>query len=232
MSGPTGPQGLQGLRGLTGDPVTGSQTGPTYGVTTARITVVTPSSSPVYLTPQNLGTYFNITSNAMTSNQLTVSFPFYNPTYTNNIQSTLTTAAGNGTRILYTSGTTPHLLQVNSVVTITGVSGFAAANVVGATVATVPSSTTFTITSATSGSGTGGTFSNIIGSEIANEAFPAPEQVGSFWAIKNNYNVAAIITFSNGTVKYQGITGVTSLTLESGNGICIMYAGTNDFTIL
>jgi hypothetical protein len=232
MSGPTGPQGLQGLRGLQGDPAPASQTGPGYGYTTARITVVTPSSSPIYLTPQNLGTYFNITSNAVAIDQLTVSFPFYNPTYTNNTQATLTTAVGNGTSILYTSGTTPHLLQVNSVVTITSVTGFAAANVTNGTVSTVPSSTTFTIASATSGSGTGGTFSNTIARETTNEAYPTPEQVGSFWALKNNCKFTVYVTFSNGTVKYQGTTGVTSLAIDSGNAASLMYTAANDFTVL
>jgi hypothetical protein len=85
MSGPTGPtgptgfqgpNGLQGLRGATGLPH--GLTGPAYGSTTAIIKNVTASSS-IYLTPQNFGQYFTITSNS--GSTISVYFPFYNPYY-------------------------------------------------------------------------------------------------------------------------------------------------------
>ena len=77
--GPTGyqgPSGKQGLRGPTG--AAHGSTGPAYGPTAAYLTYVTASSS-IYLTPQNFGTYFNITSN--TGNVISLYFPFYNVYY-------------------------------------------------------------------------------------------------------------------------------------------------------
>ena len=85
MSGPTGPRGptgfqgpngLQGLRGPTGNPH--GLTGPAYGPTTATLTYSV-DSNPIYLTPQNFGTYFNITSNA--GSNVSLYFPFYRPYY-------------------------------------------------------------------------------------------------------------------------------------------------------
>lgn len=72
-----GPRGLQGLRGPTG--VAHGSTGPAYGPTSATLTVVTASSS-IYLTPQNFGTYFNVTSNSA-GNVISLYLPFYNVYY-------------------------------------------------------------------------------------------------------------------------------------------------------
>jgi hypothetical protein len=247
MSGPTGPQGLQGLRGLQGDPAPASQTGPAYGVTTARITVVTPSSSPIYLTPQNLGTYFNITSNAMAVDQLTVSFPFYNPTYGTNVSSLSNISNIPGTfgayQIEFTT-TAAHNLRVNSLVSTTNVQylggDLAYLNITNTTVDSVTSSTKFRVKSPPGNVSAGGTSTfDITGTvtettavESTNEAYPTPEQVGSFWSLKNNCKFTVYVTFSNGTVKYQGTTGVTSLGLESGNAASLMYTAANDFTVL
>jgi hypothetical protein len=234
MSGPTGPQGLQGLRGLQGDPAPASQTGPGYGYTTARITVVTPSSSPIYLTPQNLGTYFNITSNAMASDQLTVSFPFYNVVNSTGTPFTITTVEWFANTLKITVNAT-HNLRVQSLVTLAGLTTNPSLNIANTRVLSIQSSVQFTVYVPTTGnilSGETGTVTESIKTESTNELFPAPEQVGSFWALKNNCKSTVYVTFSNGTVKYQGTTGVTSLGLESGNAASLMYTGANDFTVL
>jgi len=228
-TGITGPSGLQGLRGFRGPPL--GPTGPPVGSTGLRLNIITPSSSPVYLYYTTLGSYYNITSNVTSDGSFTIVLPSYSPTYTTNNQSTITTAVGNGTAITYTTGSTAHLLQVNSLVTITGVSGFAAANVSNATVATVPSSTTFTILSATSGSGTGGSFSNTIGTETDNELYLTPQQDGLSWYIRNNFYYSLTPTFTGGTVYYQG-SNVSSLYLACGQGIMITYNGANGFIVM
>lgn len=228
-TGITGATGLQGLRGLQGPPL--GPTGPRFTTSIARLNIITPSSSPVNLQYSTLGSYYNITSNVTTDGNFVIALPTYSPTYTANNQSTITTSSGNGTRILYTTGTTPHLLQVNSLVTITGVSGFAAANVTNATVATVPSTTTFTILSASSGSGTGGSFSNTIGTETDNSLFMAPEHAGRSWFIRNNFYYALTPTFTNATVSYQG-SNVSSIYIAYGQGITVMYNGSNGFVVI
>lgn len=228
-TGITGATGLQGLRGLQG-PAYGP-TGPPFDQAASRLSVITPSSSPVTLTYSTLGSYYNITSNVTTDGTFVIGLPSYSPTYTANNQSTITTSSGNGTRILYTTGTTPHLLQVNSLVTTTGVSGFTAANVTNATVATVPSTTTFTILSATSGSGTGGSFSNTIGTELNNSLYMTPEQTGVSWFIRNNFYYSLLPTFTGGTVIYQG-SPVSSLYIAYGQGVAITYNGSNGFIVM
>ena len=85
MSGPTGPTGItgqtgmQGLRGPPGTPY--GPTGPPYVTTNNRLTIVTPNSSTIQLTLANLGTYYNLTSNATTDGNITVSFPLCNAAY-------------------------------------------------------------------------------------------------------------------------------------------------------
>jgi len=323
MSGPTGPQGLQGIRGLQGDPAPASQTGPGYGYTTARITVVTPSSSPIYLTPQNLGTYFNITSNAMASDQLTISFPFYNPTYSVGSTFTLTTFSYPASSLVVEFTTsTPHNFRVGSVfvssnlVYASGGGALSNLNFNSTRVTSITSSTVFRVTgnpndpllgggftgsllqpasfNLAAGTGTTKTYSSwplgasydpqpgmtftgagitgvatiltvsragstsgtftvspaftstassyslatpegsepVLAVETTNEAYPTPEQVGSFWALKNNCKFTVYVAFSNGSVKYQGAEGLNSLTLDSGNACSIMYTGANDFTVL
>jgi len=236
MSGPTGPTGitgptgLQGLRGYRGPPI--GPTGPPVGSSGIRLNIITPSSSPVNLYYSTFGSYYNITSNVTTDGNFILALPStYNPTYTTNNQSTITTAVGNGTAITYTTGSTAHRLQVNSLVTITGVSGFAAANVSNATVATVPSSTTFTILSATSGSGTGGSFSNTIGTETDNELYLYPEQAGLSWFIRNNFYYSLTPTITGGTISYQG-SDVSTLYLACGQGLTITYNGSNGFVAM
>jgi len=153
MSGPTGPTGftgpygMQGLRGQRGPPL--GPTGPPFVATVGRLTVVTPSSSTIQLTVGNLGTYYNITSNATSDGNITISFPLCNATY----------------------------LETN-------------------------------------------------------ELFPAPEQAGAFWRIKNNYSSYLILTFSNGTVSYPGASNATTYYLANGQGTSITYDGSNAFMLM
>jgi hypothetical protein len=313
--------GLQGLRGVVGPPRYAFQ-GPPYGVDTARITVSSPTSSPIYLIPQNFGTYFNITSNTMASDQLTVSFPFYNPTYSVGSTFTITDYAYTGTPSVQFTTSTPHNFRVNTF--------FVSSNLVNASggyqqpylnfsngtrVTSITSPTTFrvlddpndpligstftgsfiqsasfnleagtgttksysswplgasfdpqpgmkftgpgitgfaTILTVTRGGSTSGTFTvspsftstassyslatpegsePILAVETTNEAYPTPEQDGSFWAFKNNCSFTVFITFSNGSVEYRGTTA-SSMALESGNGFTILYSTANGFIIL
>jgi hypothetical protein len=150
MSGPTGPtgitgpNGMQGLRGQRGPPL--GPTGPPFVNTAGRLTIVSPSSSTIQLTVGSLGTYYNITSNATSDGNITVSFPLCNSTYPE-----------------------------------------------------------------------------------TNELFPAPEQAGTFWRIRNNFSTYLIITFSNGTVNYGGTSNSSSFYLPYGQGVSITYNGSNAF---
>jgi hypothetical protein len=236
MSGPigvTGTQGYQGIRGLIGPPRY-AYAGSPYGVNTARITVNSPTSSPIYLTPQNFGTYFNITSNTIAVDQLTVSFPFYNVINSTGTPFTITTVEWFNNTLKITVNAT-HNLRVQSLVTLAGLTTNPSLNIADTRVLSIQSSVQFTVYVPTTGnilSGETGTVTESIKTESTNELFPTPEQAGSFWALKNNCKSTVYVTFSNGTVKYQGTTGVTSLGLESGNAVSVMYTGANDFTVL
>ena len=116
VTGVTGTQGMQGLRGLRGDPY--GPTGPSFQTISNRLNIVTPSSSTIQLTLSNLGTFYNITSNATSNGNLTLIFPLCNATYPetnelfptpeqagsfwvirNNYSAPLTIALSNGTAV-------------------------------------------------------------------------------------------------------------------------------------
>jgi len=62
-----------------------------------------------------------------------------------------------------------------------------------------------------------------------NELFPAPEQSGSFWVIRNNYSTPLIITLSNGVANFRTLSNVTELYVSYGQGLAITYNGSNAF---
>jgi hypothetical protein len=62
-----------------------------------------------------------------------------------------------------------------------------------------------------------------------NELFPAPEQAGSFWVIRNNYSTPLTITLSNGVANFRRLTGISELYVSYGQGISITYNGSNAF---
>jgi len=239
-TGVTGMTGLQGLRGVTGPPRYAFQ-GPPYGITTARIAVNSPTSSPIYLTPQNFGTYFNITSNTMATDQLTISLPFYNPTYGVGPTGTISSAVGKTTYITYTTSTPVATLglRANALITITGTLNNPTNVIPSGQVRILPAPTgptgsTFSVAASTNtstSSSGAAAVQETTAVETTNEAYPTPEQAGSFWAFKNNCSFTVNITFSNGSVSYQGVD-ITSLPLESGNGFSLLYRGTNGFIIL
>ena len=142
-TGITGTQGFQGLRGLQGDPL--GPTGPSFQTAANRLTIVTPSSSTIQLTVSNLGTFYNITSNATSNGNITVVFPLFNTTYPE-----------------------------------------------------------------------------------TNELFPAPEQAGVFWVIRNNFSSSININLSNGTLNFAG-SNLTDWYLSYGQSLCITYNGSNAF---
>ena len=239
-TGITGMTGMQGLRGLPGPPRYAYQ-GPPYGSSTARITLVSPTSSPIYLTPQNFGTYYNITSNTIVSDALTISLPFYNPIYGVGPTGTISSAVGKTTYITYTTSTPVATLglRANALITITGTLNNPSNVIPSGQVRILPAPTgptgsTFSVAATTNtntSSSGAGAVQETTAVETTNEAYPTPEQAGSFWAFKNNHSVTVNITFSNGSVSYQGVD-VTSLPLESGNGFSLLYRGTNGFIIL
>jgi hypothetical protein len=65
-----------------------------------------------------------------------------------------------------------------------------------------------------------------------NELFPAPEQAGLFWVIRNNYRGVLNITLSNGTVNYGKLSNTNELYISYGQGISIMYNGSNAFVVM
>jgi hypothetical protein len=239
-TGVTGMTGLQGLRGVQGPPRYAFQ-GPPYGRTTARITVNSPTSSPIYLTPQNFGTYFNITSNTMAADQLTIALPGYNPTYGVGPTGTISSAIGRTTYITYTTSTPVATLglRANALITITGtlnnpLNVIPTGQVRILPAPTGPTGSTFSVeatTNTNTSSSGAGAVQETTAVETTNEAYPTPEQAGSFWAFKNNCSFTVNITFSNGTVSYQGTTATTRA-LESGDGFSLLYRGTNGFIIL
>lgn len=239
-TGITGMTGMQGLRGLQGPPRYGFQ-GVPYGNSNARINLVSPTSSPIYLTPQNFQTYFNITSNTMASDALTISLPFYNPTYGVGPTGTISSAVGKTTYITYTTSTPVATLglRANALITITGtlnnpLNVIPSGQVRVLPAPTGPTGSTFSVAATTNtntSSSGAGAVQESTAVETTNEAYPTPEQAGSFWAFKNNHSVTVNITFSNGSVSYQGVD-ITSLPLESGNGFSLLYRGTNGFIIL
>ena len=62
-----------------------------------------------------------------------------------------------------------------------------------------------------------------------NELFPAPEQQGSFWVIRNNYSTPLYITLSNGVANFRTLSKVTELYVAYGQGLSITYNGSNAF---
>jgi hypothetical protein len=65
-----------------------------------------------------------------------------------------------------------------------------------------------------------------------NELFPAPEQAGSFWVIRNNYSTPLFITLSNGVANFRTLSNVTELYVAYGQGIGITYNGSNAFIVI
>jgi hypothetical protein len=65
-----------------------------------------------------------------------------------------------------------------------------------------------------------------------NELFPAPEQAGSFWVIRNNYTTPLFITLSNGVVNFRTLSNLTELYVSYGQGIAITYNGSNAFIVM
>ena len=238
-TGITGMTGLQGLRGLTGPPRYAYQ-GPPYGTTTARLNVVTPPAGNIYLTPQNFGTIYNLTDVFTTA--LTVSFPFYNPTYGVGPTGTISSAIGRTTYITYTTSTPVATLglRANALITITGTLDNPTNVIPSGQVRILPAPTgptgsTFSVaaTTNTSTSSSGaGAVQETTAVETTNEAYPTPEQTGSFWGFKNNSADPFFITFSNGTVTSGGVSNVSTYYLPSGQGFTLLYSTANGFIIL
>jgi hypothetical protein len=65
-----------------------------------------------------------------------------------------------------------------------------------------------------------------------NELFPAPEQSGSFWVIRNNYSTALFITLSNGVANFRTLSNVSELYVPYGQGIAITYNSSNAFIVM
>jgi len=115
---------------------------------------------------------------------------------------------------------------------ITGVATILTVTPSGSSTGTFTVSPSFTSTASSYSLATPQGSEPVVAVETTNEAYPTPEQVGSFWALKNNCKFTVYVAFSNGSVKYQGAEGLNSLTLDSGNACSIMYTGANDFTVL
>ena len=240
-TGITGMTGLQGLRGLQGPPRYAFQ-GPPFGYPTARLTTSTPSdaSKKIYLTPQNLGTYFNITSNLVGNDAiLTIYLPFYNPTYGVGPTGTISSAVGFTTYITYTTSTPVAGLGLrpNAVVSIAP-NDPALNNPLNANLPTSvrvlpapngPTGNTFSVEYPTDNcNSTAGSarVQETTAVETTNEAYPTSEQAGSFWLFKNNFDKNLAVTFSDGVVS-TGSGKITSLTRLRGYKITVLYTGSN-----
>jgi hypothetical protein len=178
----------------------------------------------------------------MATDQLTISFPFYNPTYGFGPTGTISSATGKTTYITYTTSTpvTSLGLRANALIRIVGTLNNPTNVIPSGEVRILPSPTgptgynfsvAATTNTSTSSSGSA-TVRETTAVETTNEAYPTPEQVRSFWAFKNNCSYTVFITFSNGSVTYKGTSGTTSMPIESGNGFMILYPDTNGFIII
>ena len=243
-TGITGMTGLQGLRGLQGPPRYAFR-GPPFGYTSARITTSTPTgdTGEIYLTPQNLGTWYNLTADAVGNGDpapLTIYLPGYDPIYGVGPTGTISSAVGFTTYITYTTSTPVAEigLRANAVVSIAGndppLNNPASANL--PTLVRVlpepngPTGNTFSVAYPTDNcNSTAGTarVQETTAVETTNEAFPTPEQAGNFWLFKNNDARDRVVTFSNGPVTYDDNDMTTELTLQKGYKMTVLYTGTN-----
>ena len=241
-TGITGMTGLQGLRGVTGPPRYAFQ-GPPFGYTTARLTTSTPTdgSDKIYLTPQNLGTWFNLTNPLFSGNssELTIYLPGYNPTYGVGPTGTISSAVGFTTYITYTTSTPVAEigLRANALISIAPndppLNNPASANL--PTLVRVlpepngPTGNTFSVTYDTNNcNSTAGSarVQETTAVETTNEAFPTPEQAGNFWLFKNNDNRTRTVNFLNGSPIYRG-AAVTTFSLERSHKMTVLYTGSN-----
>jgi len=243
-TGITGMTGLQGLRGLQGPPRYAFQ-GPPFGYSTARLTISTPTgdTGKIYLTPQNIGTWYNLTADAVGNGDpapLTIYLPGYDPIYGVGPTGTISSAVGFTTYITYTTSTPVASigLRANAVVSIAGndppLNNPASANLPTSVRVLPPpngpTGNTFSVAYPTDNcNSTAGTarVQETTAVETTNEAFPTPEQAGNFWLFKNNDDKDMSITFSNGVVTYDGNDLTTSLTLERSHKMTVLYTGTN-----
>jgi hypothetical protein len=238
-AGITGMTGLQGLRGLQGPPRYAFQ-GPPFGYTTARLTTSTPTGggNAVYLTPQNLGTWYNITSSLFAGNNsaLSIYLPFYNPTFSTAPPVALSSSSWGGYDIIETNYTliittsAPHKLRLQSLVTLAGMTFNDTVNGTYR-VQRVGSATQFTVYTSTQGPGNNsdetGTVTESTAVETTNEAFPAPEHAGNFWLFKNNDSRNRTVNFLNEPVTYEGDDEITTLELAKGQKMTVLYTGSN-----
>lgn len=235
-TGITGMTGLQGLRGLQGPPRYAFQ-GPPFGYTTARLTTSTPTdgSDKIYLTPQNLGTWYNLTSALFSTNNssLTIYLPFYNPTYSTAAPVALSNSSWGG-QYLQIETSAPHNLRTQSLVTLAGMTFNSSLNGTYR-VDTIYSPTVFQVLTEGSGPGNSGgetgTVTESTAVETTNEAFPTPEQAGNFWLFKNNDGRNRTVTFENGPVTYEGASSTTSLTLNRSYKMAVLYTGSEYIVI-
>jgi hypothetical protein len=193
------------------------------------------------LTPQNLGTWFNITSDlfAGAGSGLTIYLPGYDPIYGVGPTGTISSAVGFTTYITYTTSTPVAEigLRANAVVSIAGndppLNNPASANLPTSVRVLPPpngpTGNTFSVAYPTDNcNSTAGTarVQESTAVETTNEAFPTPEQAGNFWLFKNNDTRDRAVTFVNGSPIYRG-GAVTSLTLERSHKMTVLYTGSN-----
>jgi hypothetical protein len=231
-AGITGMTGLQGLRGIQGPPRYAFE-GPPFGYTTARLTTSTPTDggNAVYLTPQNLGTWHNITSSLFSGNSatLTIYLPGYYPIYSTAPPVALSTSSWGGDNLVIETAA-PHKLRLQSLVTLANMTFNSSLNGTYR-VQSIGSATQFTVYTSTPGPGNNnvetGTVTESTAVETTNEAFPTPEQAGNFWLFKNNDSRSRTVNFINGPVTYEGNDLTTTLEFAKGQKMTVLYTGSN-----
>ena len=105
------------------------------------------SQAAYYSTPPKVITDINTTT--VSSASVTTVTDGASAILSSAVANIVTAAVGSTTYITYTTGTLSHGLVAGDIVTITGLVGYATANVVSKTIASAPTATTFTITIAT-----------------------------------------------------------------------------------
>jgi len=69
---------------------------------------------------------------------------------------------------------------------------------------------------------------NIESSSITTITFPTSMtagDTGAYWSFRNNTGVSKTITLSSGVAYYNGLSNATSITMNAGNGMALVWTG-------
>jgi len=68
------------------------------------------------------------------------------------------------------------------------------------------------------------------GTDVTLPGTTSSNDYGAFWSFRNNQTTSKLLTFTNGTVQYNGDAAATQITLGSGNSITLVFSGGSNTT--